>query len=128
MNRKKKVKNKNRVSLNLKKDKYFAFRKLVLMRIRFRAPIFVRSQEQISFVQIETGFLCEKSDAEMVLGSFVCSCDSAVRFLDRKFKPTSTAAMAQRRGKKKKKSSGGWVKIKVELPHFHVVSDTCVSI
>ena len=38
---------------------------------------------------------CAKSDAEMVLASLLCWCDSAVGFLDsaRKFKPTSTTLM-----------------------------------
>ena len=44
----------------------------------------ISSQKQISFVQIETGFLCEIGcrNGARVMYLFVCSCDSAVGFLD----------------------------------------------
>ena len=44
--------------------------------------ISVRPQKQISRLCKSKHASGAKTDAEMVLGSFVCSCDSAVRFLD----------------------------------------------
>ena len=61
--------------------------RLIRMRIRFRASDFGQiEKKQTSFVQIETGFLCEIRSRTRRWCSghvFVCSsCDSAVRFLD----------------------------------------------
>ena len=59
---------KQRVSLKLKKDKYSAFLRLIPMRIRFRA-YFGRVAKLNIVCAKRTS--CAKSDAEMVLGSFV---------------------------------------------------------
>ena len=57
----KKVNNKNVVSLNLKEDIQFAFLRLVLVRVLFRASYFGEvAKTNLHFVQIKTGLLlCE---------------------------------------------------------------------
>ena len=52
------------------------------MRIRFRASDLGQAAKINSILAKSKQASCVKSDAQMVLGSFVCSCDSAVRFMD----------------------------------------------
>ena len=70
------------------------------MRIRFRALDFGQTAKQISFAQIEIGFLCKVGcgDGARVIGLFARVVHSAVRYLDSEKKslrqPTTTAAVS----------------------------------